>query len=123
MLHVTLRQLKVFESVARHLSFTRAAEELHLSQPAVSMQIKQLEEHVGVSLLEQFGKRNYLTEAGREMLHYSKEVLRLLDEAEEVLEDLRGLRRGTLHIAVATTANDFATQLLAAFSKEYGDIQ
>ncbi|MDH5546372.1 MAG: LysR family transcriptional regulator [Gammaproteobacteria bacterium] len=123
MLHVTLRQLKVFESVGRHLSFTRAAEELHLSQPAVSMQIKQLEDHVGVSLLEQFGKKNFLTEAGREMLHYSREILGLLDEAEGVLEDLRGVRRGTLNIAVATTANDFATQLLAAFSQQFGNIQ
>ena len=123
MMHVTLRQLKVFESVGRHLSFTRAAEELHLSQPAVSMQIKQMEEHIGVSLLEQFGKKNYLTEAGQEMLHYSREILRLLDEAEGVVEDLRGVRRGTLSIAVATTANDFATQLLAAFSKENVNIQ
>lgn len=123
MMHLTLRQLKVFESVGRHLSFTRAAEELHLSQPAVSMQIKQLEAQTGVPLLEQFGKKNFLTEAGREMLHYSREILRLLDEAEEVLDDLRGVRRGTLHVAVATTANDFATHLLAAFAREFGDIQ
>ena len=122
-MHVTIRQLKVFESVGRHLSFTRAAEELHLSQPAVSMQIKQMEDHIGVPLLEQFGKKNFLTEAGREMHHYSREILRLLDEADGVMEDLRGVRRGTLSIAVATTANDFATQLLAAFSKENVNIQ
>ncbi len=122
-MHVTLRQLKVFESVGRHLSFTRAAEELHLSQPAVSMQIKQMEEHLNVVLLEQFGKKNFLTEAGRELLHYSREILRLLDEAETVLDDLRGVRTGTLQISVATTANDFATQLLAAFSKEFEGIK
>ena len=121
-MHVTIRQLKVFESVGRHLSFTRAAEELHLSQPAVSMQIKQMEDNLDVPLIEQFGKKNFLTEAGREMLHYSREVIRLLDEAEEVLEDLRGIRKGTLSIAVATTANDFATQLLAAFSQEFEGI-
>jgi len=123
MLHVTIRQLKVFESVAKYLSFTRAAEELHLSQPAVSMQIKQLEEQVGLQLLEQIGKKNYLTEAGREILHYSREILNLLDEAEEVVNDLSGVKRGTLQIAVATTANEFATQLLAAFSKLHGGIK
>ncbi len=122
-MHVTLRQLKVFEAVGRHLSFTRAAEELYLSQPAVSMQIKQLEGQLSVTLIEKFGKKNGLTEAGREMLHYSREILRLLDEAEEVLDDLRGVRRGTLQIAVATTANAFAAQLLAAFSREFGGIQ
>ena len=62
--HATLRQLKVFESVARHLSFSRAAEELHLTQPAVSTQVKKLEEHAGLALFEQFGKKIYLT-AGR----------------------------------------------------------
>ena len=122
-MRVTLRQLKVFESVSRHLSFTRAAEALHLSQPAVSMQIKQLEAQLSVTLIEQFGKKNGLTEAGHEMLYYSREILRLLAEAEEVLDDLRGVRRGTLQIGVATTANAFATQLLAAFSREFGGIQ
>ncbi|MDH5693179.1 MAG: LysR family transcriptional regulator [Gammaproteobacteria bacterium] len=122
MLHITIRQLRVFESVARHLSYTRAAEELYLSQPAVSMQIKQLEEHLGIPLFEQLGKKNYLTAAGKEMHHYSREMLRLLDEAEGVLQDIKGLHRGTLDISVATTANDFATRLLAAFSKEYEDL-
>ncbi|MEE9598106.1 MAG: LysR family transcriptional regulator, partial [Acidiferrobacterales bacterium] len=69
-MHVTLRQLKVFEAVARHLSFTRAAEELHLTQPAVSMQVKQMGEATGLPLFEQLGKKIYLTEAGRAMHHY-----------------------------------------------------
>jgi len=116
--HLTLRQLKVFESVARHLSFTHAARELHLTQPAVSMQIKQLEEQAGLPLLEQFGKKNYLTEAGRELHQYSKSILQQLDELGEIMLDLQGLRRGCLDLAVATTANDFATRLLAAFSRE-----
>ncbi|MFQ5488369.1 MAG: LysR family transcriptional regulator [Gammaproteobacteria bacterium] len=117
-MHLTLRQLKVFESVARHLSFTHAARELHLTQPAVSMQIKQLEEQAGLPLLEQFGKKNYLTEAGRELHQYSKSILQQLDELGEIMLDLQGLRRGCLDLAVATTANDFATRLLAAFSRE-----
>jgi len=66
--HATLRQLKVFASVARHLSFARAAEELHLTQPAVSGQIRKLEEHAGVALFEQLGKKTYLTAAGADLL-------------------------------------------------------
>ncbi len=116
-MHLTLRQLKVFESVARHLNFTRAAEELHLTQPAVSMQIKQLEEAAGLPLFEQLGKRVYLTQAGREMYHYARSVGQQLAEAEEVVEQLKGMKRGHLAVSVASTANYFATRLLAAFAK------
>lgn len=117
--NVTLRQLSVFESVARHLSFTRAAQELHLTQPAVSMQVKQLEEQVGLPLLEQIGKRNYLTDAGRELQHYAREVAALLDEAGMVLAEMQGVQRGRLNIAVASTANYFAPRLLATFSTRF----
>ena len=75
MKHATLRQLRVFESVARHLSFSRAAEELHLTQPAVSTQIGKLEEHAGQALFEQFGKKIYLTAAGAELLAISPRVM------------------------------------------------
>jgi len=118
-MHVTLRQLNLFESVARHLSFTRAAEELHLSQPAVSMQVRQLEEAVGLPLFEKLGKRIQLTEAGREMHHYSQSISQQLQEAEDVMSALKGVQRGHLRISVATTANYFATRLLAAFFKQY----
>ncbi len=118
-MNVTLRQLQVFESVARHLSYTQAAHELHLSQPAVSMQIKQLEGNLGLNLFDQLGKKTYLTEAGQEMYHYSKVIAKQLDEAEEVLEQLKGIKKGRLTISVASTANYFATRLLAAFSKKY----
>jgi len=114
-MHVTLRQLQVFEAVARHLNFTRAAEELHLSQPAVSMQIRQFEDAVGLPLFEQLGKRVYLTDAGREMFGYSRSIAQLLAEAEEVMEQLKGVQRGHLTVSVASTANYFATRLLAAF--------
>lgn len=118
-LNVTLRQLKVFEAVARNLSFTRAAEELFLSQPAVSMQIKQLEGNIGVPLFEQLGKKIYLTEGGREFYRYSRAISQILIEAEQVLAELKGVKRGRLDISVATTANYFATRLLAVFSKQY----
>ncbi len=121
-MHVTLRQLSVFASVARHLSFTRAAEELHLSQPAVSMQVRQLEEAVGLPLFEKLGRKTHLTEAGREMFHYSQRIGQELREADEVLTALKGVRRGHLRISVATTANYFATRLLAAFVREFAGL-
>lgn len=118
-MHLTLRQLEVFEAVARHLSFTRAAEELHLSQPAVSMQIRQLEDAAGLPLFEKLGKQIHLTEAGREFYHYSQAIGRQLAELDEVVEALKGVQTGHLRISVATTANYFATRLLAAFSQRY----
>lgn len=121
-MNITIRQLQVFEAVARHLGFTRAAEELHLTQPAVSMQVKQLEEHVGLPLFEQVGKKIFLTEAGSEMHHYSKIIAQQLTEADEVIEALKGVRRGRLDISVASTANAFGTKLLAAFSQKYPSV-
>lgn len=118
-MHVTFRQLQVFQAVARHLSYTQAAQELHLTQPAVSMQIKQLEEEVGLPLFEQLGKKVFLTQAGEEMFLYSRNIAHELAEAEEVLEQLKGVRRGHLVLAVASTANYFATRLLAAFAKQF----
>ena len=119
MLHLTFRQLSVFEAVARHLSFSRAAHELHLTQPAVSMQVKQLEENVGTALFEQLGKKIYLTEAGHELSHYSRMIAQQLNEVEAVLSELKGLKRGKLKISVASTANYFAPQLLATFSQRF----
>jgi DNA-binding transcriptional LysR family regulator len=121
-MHVTLRQLNVFEAVARLLSYTRAAEQMHLSQPAVSMQIRQLEEVIGLDLFEKLGKKIQLTEAGRELFHYSQTINRQLREAEDVLESLKGLHRGRLKVAVASTINYFAPRLLAAFSQRYPGI-
>ena len=120
--HISLRQLRIFESVARHLSYTRAAEELHLSQPAVSMQIKQLEEELGLPMFERLGKRILLTEAGQEVLHYGQLVNRSLHEMDEALEALKGVKRGRLQIAVASTVNYFAPRLLAVFQRRYPGI-
>jgi len=123
MLHLTLRQLQVFETVARHLSHTVAAKELYLSQPAVSMQIKQLEQSVGLPLLEQIGKQIYLTDAGREMLHYSRAISQQLQEMEAVLSEMKGMERGHLDISVVSTANYFMPQLLAKFCQQHPKIQ
>ena len=121
-MHLTLRQLKVFEAVARHLNFTRAAEELHLTQPAVSMQVKQLEDSLGVALFEQLGKRVHLTEAGTEVLGYARTITQQLDELEGVLNRMKGLGGGRLRISVATTANYFIPTLLGTFSRRYPDV-
>jgi DNA-binding transcriptional LysR family regulator len=123
MKHVTLRQLKVFESVARHLSFSRAAEELHLTQPAVSMQVKQLEEQAGLPLTEMVGKKVYLTEAGEEVARHARRIAQQLREADESLDALKGVRGGRLSIGVISTAKYFAPRLLAEFRRRKPGIE
>jgi LysR family transcriptional regulator, low CO2-responsive transcriptional regulator len=115
MIPPTLRQLQVFESVARHLSHSRAAKELYLSQPAISMQLKQLEQNIGLPLIEQVGKQLHLTEAGRELLHYSRSILQQVQEMGAVFSEMKGLEHGQLNISVVSTANYFMPQLLAKF--------
>ncbi len=115
MLHFTLRQLQVFEKVASHLNYSRAAEDLYLSQPAVSMQIKQLEGHIGLPLFEQMGKRIFLTQAGRELFPYARNISQQLIEIEFVFNEMKGLRQGRLTLSVVNTANYFTPQLLARF--------
>lgn len=122
MLHVTLRQLKIFESVSRLLNFTRASEELHLTQPAVSIQIKQLETAVGLPLFEQIGRRMHLTQAGQELHSYTREIIQQLDDMELALNELKGLKRGKLNISVVSTANYFVPNLLARFCQRYPNI-
>ncbi len=115
MRHVTQRQLRVFESVARHLSFSRAAEEMHLTQPAVSMLVKQLEGHAGVPLFEQLGKKVYLTPGGSEMLRHARAVIAQLREAEEAMAQMQGISGGTLNVAVISAGDYFFPRLLSRF--------
>ncbi|MBI4983910.1 MAG: LysR family transcriptional regulator [Rhodocyclales bacterium] len=122
MKNVTLRQLRVFESVARHLSFSRAAEEMHLTQPAVSMQVRQLEEMVGLPLTEQIGKKIFLTAAGDEVVRHARLVALQLREAEESLAAMKGVRGGELHIGVVSTAKHFAPRLLTDFRASHPGI-
>ena len=118
-LHITMRQLQVFESVARHLSFTRAAEELHLTQPAVSMQVKQLESMIELPLFEQMGKKVHLTEAGHAMVRHSRTMMSHLSEIERDINSLKGVEGGQLKICIASTVNYFATRLLSRFCEKY----
>ena len=121
MKNVTLRQLKVFEAVANHLSFSRAAEELHLTQPAVSMQVQSLAEQAGVPLFEQMGKRIYLTAAGEELLRHARRIGQQLREASDALAAIRGAKGGRLTLGVVSTAKYFAPRLLVAFRNEHPD--
>jgi DNA-binding transcriptional LysR family regulator len=118
----TLHQLKVFEAAARHGSFTRAAEELFLTQPTVSMQIKQLTKSVGLPLFEQVGKRLYLTEAGRELFATCRQIFETIAQFEMKVADLKGLKQGQLRLAVITTAKYFIPRLLGRFCQLYPGI-
>jgi DNA-binding transcriptional LysR family regulator len=115
MRRLTLRQFRVFEAVARHLSFSRAAEELHLSQPAVSMQVRGIETILGMRLTEQLGKKIFLTEAGREVLHASRTITARLDDMQANLAQLRSIDTGRLSLAATSTVNVVATDILARF--------
>jgi len=121
-MHLTLKQLQIFEAVAKHRNYTQAAKALFLTQPAVSMQIKQLEEQAGMALFERSGKQTHITEAGRELLHYSHNIHQQLEEASRVLDELRGIKRGHLRLTMASTANYFAPRLLATFCERFPEV-
>lgn len=122
MKQATLHQLKVFEAVARHNSFTRAAEELFLTQPTVSMQVKQLSKAVGLPLFEQVGKRLYLTDAGKELYTTCQEIFERLTQFEIAIADMKGLKQGSLRLAVVTTAKYVIPRLLGPFCQRYPGI-
>jgi DNA-binding transcriptional LysR family regulator len=123
MKNVTLRQLKIFEAVARHLSFSRAAEELHLTQPAVSMQVQALEDLAGLPLTEQAGKKVRLTAAGEEVARQARRIAEQLREAGEALAALKGVESGKLKIGVVSTAKYFAPSLLAEFRRRHPGVE
>jgi LysR family transcriptional regulator, low CO2-responsive transcriptional regulator len=113
---VTLNQLRILAAAARHMHFGRAAAELHVSQPAVSIQLKQLETGIGLPLFEQIGRRMHLTRAGAELAKHAHDVLARLHEADEAIDALRGTA-GEIHIASTTTAEYFVPRLLADFRR------
>ena len=122
MKNATLRQLAVFETVARHLHFTRAAEELGTTQPSVSIQVKQLEDNLDIPLFEQLGKRIFLTEAGQELHRYCRHINQHLADAQTVLDRLRGNQGGRLKLCIGHTAKYFVPQLLAALRRQHGEV-
>ncbi|HCE10362.1 MAG TPA: LysR family transcriptional regulator [Oxalobacteraceae bacterium] len=122
MKNATLRQLKVFETVARLLSFSRAAEELHLTQPAVSTQVNKLEEHAGLALFEQLGKKIYLTPAGVELLSYSRVIIQQFQSAEEAMAQFKGISGGKLNVAVISAGDYFFPRLLVEFAGRHDGV-
>lgn len=123
MRNATIRQLQIFSVAASHLSFARAAEKLHLTHAAISLQIKQLEDVSGTLLFERIGKRVFLTEAGEILLGHTRQILQSLKEADEALLALKGLKGGRIAVAVASTAEYFAPGLLAEFRKAQPDVR
>jgi DNA-binding transcriptional LysR family regulator len=123
MRNLTLRQIKIFLSASKQLSFTRAAEEMHISAPAISMQIKEMEEDMGVTLFIRENKRIALTTAGEYFLVYARRVSSTLIEANNMMERLRGTEVKALKIGVVSTAKYFLPQMLSEFKKDYPNLQ
>lgn len=121
-MHLTLQQMKLFEAVARHRSFTRAAEELHLTQPAVSIQLKRLGENAGEPLFEHMGKRLFLTPSGQAVYEACVDVLGRLRSLDDMLDDIREAVRGPLDLSVVTSAKYFIPHFLGAFIAEHPEV-
>lgn len=122
MRNVTLRQLRVFTTAARHMNFSRAADELHLSQPAVSTVLKQFASEVGLPLFERIGRKTYLTAAGEQMLECARAITARMSEAEAALAQLKGVTGGRLNVAVISAGDYFFPRLLAAFGSTHPGI-
>ncbi len=121
--HVSLRQMQIFEAVVRLGSYTRAAEELHLSQPTVSMQVKKLCETIGYPLIEKLGNQLHTTDIGKEVYASTQEVLGSMAALGESTAALGGVVKGPLRMAVITTAKYFMPHLLGAFINQYPEVQ
>ncbi|MCB4362091.1 LysR family transcriptional regulator [Quatrionicoccus australiensis] len=119
---ITFRQLETFAAVSRLNSFTKAADALHLSQPAVSIQIKQIADTIGLPLFEQSGRDIALSPAGEELLKTVRSLDDIWNHFESAIDELKGLKRGKLRVALVTTAKYFLPRMLGAFCKRYPDI-
>jgi len=119
----TLRQLRIFVAVAKHLSFARAAEEMHLSQPAVSMQIKELESVMELPLFERAGRSIRLTMPGEYLLVYARRILGTLKEAGDAMTKLRKVQGGRITIGMVSTVEYFLPRLLARFRSQHPGVE
>jgi len=120
---VTIRQLQIFSTAAAHLSFARTSEQLHLTQAAVSLQVKQLEGLVGLELFERRGRKVHLTEAGEHLARYARVVLDALRDADAAISALKGLRGGRIAVGAVSTAKYFAPAMIARFRQRYPDVR
>ena len=123
MKNATLRQFRVFAATARHRSFSKAADELHLTPPAVSMQIRELEEQVGLPLFDRSKRQVALTVTGEYLLVYAKKILSTLKDAEDAVARFRGLESGRVSIGMVSTAEYFVPRMLARFRHEHPAIE
>lgn len=121
-MHVTWRQLSLFLAVARTGSVTAAARQLHVTQPTVSMQLRELADSVGMPLLEPFGRGVRLTDAGQRLARAAQDIVARWEAFDMEIADLQGLKRGRLDVAVVSTAKSFIPRLLGPFSQQYPDI-
>ncbi|GLU32704.1 LysR family transcriptional regulator [Trinickia caryophylli] len=116
---LTLRQLQIFIVASRHASFARAAEELHLTQPAISMQIRQLEDAIGMPLFERVARKLTLTEAGERLTHHASRILGEIKDAEDAMMSLQLADSGSIAVGIVSSATYFAPKLLALYSRQY----
>lgn len=119
---ISLRQIRIFETVARYQSHTKAAAILHMTQPAVSMQMKQLEESLDIKLLERHGKSISLTSEGQALRKYTSEIIQSYNALETYVDDIKGYEQGHLIISATTTANHFTSRILSAFSRLHPNV-
>jgi len=122
-MHLTFQQLKLFEAVSRLGSYTRAAEELFLTQPAVSIQVKRLETQTGLPLFEKIGKKIFPTAAGKAMYSASVDILKRVQDLSITIEELQGDVKGSLQVSVVSTAKYFLPNLLGAFLQQHPDVE
>ncbi len=121
---INLHQLATFQVVAKHCSYVRAAEELHFSQPAVSAQIRQLEETMGVKLFDKIGRKTHLTQAGEELYLYSQKIFSLIDETVETMDALASPHSGRLSVGADTTVGTYVIpNLLGKFRQTYPKVE
>ena len=121
--HLTLHQLRIFQAVAAHNSFARAAEALHLSPPTLSLQVKQLANTVGQPLFEQLGKKIFLTSAGQTLADAAMDISKRVDLLAEDLSALQGVERGRLKLAILTTVKYTLPKLLGGFCAAHPGIE
>jgi DNA-binding transcriptional LysR family regulator len=119
-----VRDLQVFLSVSKHLNYTRAGEEINLSQPSVSVRVRQLETELGVKLFEQLGKKVVLTDAGQLLVPYANRVMAAVDDAHHAIDELQGLERGSMRIGASTTPGMYLIpQVVSRFKQSHPKIE
>ena len=123
MLNISSRQLRIFVAAAKHLNFTRAAEEVHISPPAISMQIKEIESHLGAPLFNREKKNMYLSPAGEYFLNHARHILQTLNEAEKVIGQLNSDQIEIIKVGIISTAQYFLPQILKMFREKYGEFK